>query len=115
MLHFIYIYKETKGVCFAKSVAQAIDRIKVNYLAAHKITPSSPSFRLEKSKLTPPWRIALALEDEAKFKRLYVAAREDFISADEREFMDTYKQATHDLDAICPRHLRPSATSTSTL
>lgn len=106
-MHFIFVYDGLEGDVYASSVAQAVDRIKVEYLARKGITPKDPRFRLYKSKLIQPRRLNLAPTEDAKFRSLYRQAREDSLSQADQVFMDAYRTAQQDINAICAPHLRP--------
>lgn len=110
MLHFIFDYKGMRGDVHAASLKQALDRIKVHYLDRMGIKPSDPRFRLQKSQLTQPWKVNFAEDENEKFRRLYKAAREDAITHEEQQYMDTYRQIAQDLIVLCPnKNLRPTS------
>lgn len=104
-MRFTYRYRDCAGVCDAKSVAQAVDRIKIYYLEKQNIKPGHPRFRLMKKQLTEPWRLELTPEENQKFRLLYRAKKDGDVTAVEQQFIDAYHKAVQDLAAINPQHL----------
>lgn len=113
MLTFSYVYQGTQGLVHAVSVAQAVDRVKVAYLAHHGVKPADPRFRLNKKNLVEPRRLNLAPETNIRFRSLYRQRKDgEPLSPSDIEFHNKYSQAVKDLNSLCPSHLRPIGVTT---
>jgi hypothetical protein len=86
---FLYRIGTVSGTCSAVSVAQAKDRAKVDYLKTwENITPSSPRFKLSKSKLTDvSVEVELAQHHRTRYSQLYKIMRDgDYNATEKAEF-----------------------------
>jgi hypothetical protein len=95
MLHrpftFSYSIDGFEGSCFAVSVEQALDRAKVDYLKSFGIDTSSPTFRLEKSKLqSKTVKLSLKPAHIARYRELYRAFKDG----------DTSEREVKELEAL---------------
>jgi hypothetical protein len=99
LITFRYTILGYTGTCVAVSVAQAIDRAKVDYLKTNlKIDPSSYRFRMEKSKISDV-RLSLDPYYDAKFKKLYRTFQYGDCSQSEVDDLNQLRTITEDLSS----------------
>lgn len=97
LITFRYRINGYDGSCVAVSVAQAIDRAKVDYLKCQlKLDPSNYKFRIEKSKID---NVKLQLDPyyEKKFKTLYRTFQYGDCSASEVEDLNQLRTIINQL------------------
>lgn len=96
LIKFHYRILGTYGTCQAVSVAQAVDRAKVSYLrAVMGLSPNSPRFRAEKSKLGA---VRLTIDpNENRMIDLYRRFRDGDCSPDEVQELNQLRTILEDL------------------
>jgi hypothetical protein len=97
-LHFLYSIQNYGGRCYGVSVAQALDRAKVDFIRAFLgVDPKSPKFRVEKSKLKEvSVRLELAPVHYARHAWLYRTFKDGELTQVEVAELETLRTIIND-------------------